>query len=132
MSSQSGQELENIYMDYLQEAKSLQKESVKPVLPYLILGGIFLCGGFSAILWAGYRTMVTLIFWGIVLSLIIEVVGILIQAKWLKEESARIAQTKPGFVDFFKLYRQRRWPKQMVTGKHYEKFLAIIGRKESA
>jgi hypothetical protein len=125
-------EIEQIYLDYLSEAKFLQKGSLDKVLPFLILGAVFLCGGISSILWAGYRTMPTLIFLGIVTSLVIEIVGIIIQTRWLKEQTARIAQTRTGFPEFLKFYNRRWWPKQMVTDKKYDQFLEIIGRKRSA
>jgi DNA-binding CsgD family transcriptional regulator len=121
------QGVEQLYMDYLQTAKTLQKKSTKQIYPYLILGGVFLCGGLSSIFWAGFRTLANLIFWGVVLSLVIDVVGIFVQTKWQNDEAARIAQSKPGFAKFFKLFRQWRWPKQMPKGKEYDKFVALIG-----
>jgi hypothetical protein len=119
-------QVEQLYKEYLQEAKLLQKGSLQKVLPFLILGAIFMCGGLSAILWAGYETMAILIFWGVVLSLVIEVIGIIIQTKWLKEQTTSIARTKPGFDKFLRLYNRRQWPMEMVTGKKKEKFLEII------
>lgn len=128
MSVEIDPEVEQIYSDYVQAAKDLGKGSLRVVAPYLILGAIFLCGGLSSIFWAGYRTMGNLMFWGVVLSLGIEVVGIIIQGRWLKQEVARITRQKPGFDEFYKMYRKRGWLMGSLTGSKYEQFLTIIGR----
>ena len=127
MSSQPGQVIEEVYMDYLQTANTVRKEVMGQVRPYFIVAGVFLCGGASSIFWAGIETMANLIFWGIALGLIIEFVGMFYQNKWLREEAARIARTKPGFDKFIRI---SGWPKKMVTGKKYEKFLEIASLSE--
>lgn len=130
MSIEIDPEIEQLYQEYYQSAKSLGKGSMKVVRPYLIVAAIFLCGGVSSLFWAGYRTMVTLFFWGIVLEIAVMIVGLIVQRRWIKNQVAIISQTKPGFDEFMKLYNRRGWRMGTLSGSEYQKFLSITGRSK--
>lgn len=139
MSSQIGQEVEKVYMDYLQESQRIFKEQQrKYVVPYMMAGLVlFLVSGASCL--AGLFAVISpragsWLFWiFLIVAPIVAVVGGNKAKQYSNEEASKVAKTKSGFDGFFKLYYSRRWwPKQMVTGEKYDKFLEIIGRKESA
>jgi hypothetical protein len=138
MNSQPGQEIENSYMDYLQEATRIFKEQQRIVLPYIVVALVlFLISGASC--FAGLFAVISSragswLFWlGLIIAPVVSVVGANKAKKHAGEEASKAARSKPGFEEFFKLFYSRRWwPKQMVTGQKYEQFLTIIGRKESA
>ena len=49
-----------------------------------------------------------------------------------RKEADKIALSKPGFQEFYKLFcKGDYWPYNMVTGKKYDEFLSILGRKNS-
>ncbi len=137
MSSRSVQEIEKIYMDYLQESKRIFKEYQRAYLPYavaalvvLLVSGASCLSASSSLGPSGARTA----FWlGLIIAGVVFVVGANKAKKHASEEASKTAKSKPGFEEFFRLHLlYHRWPKQMVTGKKYEQFLSIIGRKESA
>jgi|GEM_PF-5383335 len=122
------QEIERIYADYRNAADQLRKGSLSKVRPYLIVAGVIFLGGISSLLWAGVKTMANLIFWGIALSLVVEIVGIIVQTSWVKGEMEYLSRTRPGFGDFVKLFNRRWWPVTLEPGEKTDKFLAIIQR----
>lgn len=48
-------------------------------------------------------------------------------------EASQIAEYRPGFEEFLKLYDHRGgWPREMVSGTKYFKLLEIKGREDTA
>jgi hypothetical protein len=126
-------EVENRYMDYLEEANRVFKKHRAAYLPFMIVGLLFICIGVTSFLWAGYRAAAWLFWLGLLAGMLTGVVGMVVAAKRAYAEADEVAEEKPGFDEFFKLhYRRRYWPKQIVPGEKYERFLSIIGRKGSA
>ena len=139
----ANQETENIYMDYLQESVRVFKIQQRTAIQYMavalvvfVISGASCYAGLFAPSSLGYTgvRIASWAFWlGLIVATAIVVVGATKAKKQAYEEAAKITQSKPGFDEFFKLHYTRRWwSKQMVTGKKYEQFLSIIGRKESA
>lgn len=137
MGSQIGQEVEKVYMDYLQESQRIFKEQQRVYVPYMIVALVlFLVSGASC--FAGLSATISprtgsWLFWiGLIVATIIGVIGANKAKAYANDEASKSATNKSGFDEFFKLYYYRRWwPKQMVTGQKYNKFVEIIGKKES-
>jgi hypothetical protein len=131
-----------VYMQYLEEARRLRKEYVRIYKPYmwvtlilLILSGAS-CSAFlfipTSLGYTGVKITSWLYWLGLIAATVIVLIGNSNSKKRINEQAEKIAISKRGFSDFFKLYLTRRyWPDQMVTGEKYSHFLSIIGRNET-
>lgn len=134
---------EKIYFDYLEEANKVRKEYWRAYRPFMIpallawllaIAQFFI--GMTAPRIINYRGVYTAshsyIFWlGLLIALILGVIGTLHAKKRANEEARRKASLKVGFEEFYKLHFTRRWwPKKMVTGEKYDKFLSIINQNK--
>ncbi|MDI7276549.1 MAG: hypothetical protein QME94_11265 [Anaerolineae bacterium] len=146
MVSQSSGDIEDIYFDYLREARRILKEQRRVAAPYAAVALALLFGGpaiaFAALLsppsgslWV--RAASWALWIGIAAGAIVSLVGGRRAKRHASEQAGRAAETRPGFLEFFRLVYSSPlgwgyWPRRMVTGKKYERFLSIIGRKGSA
>jgi hypothetical protein len=128
MSTQPDQELAVLYSDYLKEAERVKKERIRVYNQYRL--GIF----------AGLIIMIGALlglppyaFWvGLIITVGGFFVAYVMADKHAAKEADRSAQSRPGFIEFYKLYFNRRWwPDELATGEKYDKFLSILGRKGS-
>ena len=134
---------EKIYFDYLEEANKVRKEYWRAYRPFMIpailawllaIAQFFI--GMTASRMISYRVVNiashSYLFWlGLLVALILGVIGTLYATKRANEEARRIAGSKVGFEEFYKLHSTRRWwPKKMVTGEKYDKFVSIITQKK--
>jgi hypothetical protein len=131
-----------VYVQYLEEAGRLRKEYLRLYKPYMWVSFALLfisVASCSAGLFAqsslginGVKITSWMYWLGLITGTVIVLVGNYISRKSLNEQVQKVAASKRGFADFFKLYLTRRyWPDQMVTGEKYSRFLSIIGEKEA-
>ena len=138
MSSQADGEIERIYMDYLQDSLRIFKAQQRIYVPYMLVALVLIFVGVASC-YAGWTLVISprtgaWLYWiGLILGVIVGVFGGLKARRYARAEAEQVARTKAGFDEFFKLYyRHRWWPKQMVSGEKYNRFLEIIGRPASA
>ena len=133
---------QQVYLQYLEEAKRLRKEYLRFYKPYmwialvlLVLSGASCYAGLfapSSLGAMGVKITSWLYWLGMITATVIILIGSSNSKKKVYEEVQKVAITKRGFSEFFKLYVNRRyWPDQMVTGEKYSQFLSIIGRNET-
>jgi hypothetical protein len=136
-------DVKEIYMQYLQEANRLRKEYLRLYKPYMWISFVLLFIGAascsaglfvpSSLGTNGVKVTSWLYWLGLITGTVIVLAGNYISRKSLNELVQRVAASKRGFADFFKLYLNRRyWPEEMVTGEKYSQFLSIIGKSESS
>jgi len=128
MNTQVDEKIDAIYDEYREEAERI----IHTHLPFpniytvgVIIGSILMLGALF-LRWGTYTLCGGGFIWIISLGLSFFMVN-----RRAKKEAGKIAQTKPGFSEFYKLSQRRYWPYQIVPGEKYERFLTIIGRKGS-
>ena len=132
MSIEPGQDLETIYDSYWDECAYISTDLMRAYRPYGLGGGVLaLVFGAFPMIAALLGKMPPGAFWGgAILAVIIIGIAIALGVNAQKKVIERVAQSKPGFAEFYKLYRRGNyWPSSMVTGEKLDKFLTITGRK---
>ncbi len=127
-----------IYCEYLKLAEEAQKSQKKEVmrryLPLMLIPmglclAAFLCWN-SRSGYSDYRTAVWLLFLGVLASYGVGIWGMWFSGKLNKTIANRIGRTKPGFEEFYRLYRKKQWPERVpLSDQAYGKFLALLGQK---
>ena len=143
--------IDDLYTDYLQEGKKLYGEYFRSTVPFSILGGLLVGGGF--IVWvfnvSGAFVLGNWAQYGLVisgLSFVFILIADGITKKQVKLKALRISKYKPGFDKFFKtILRQPQqlgqpqqrgqwasvinWPETLPDERKRKEFLFLIGKK---
>ena len=121
--------IDAIYDDYLEEAQQVKTKAntlpwFNPYRAAAVIGAILMLGGFF-LGWGAYFLC------GGMFMIVVSVALVFITAnpRAIKEAEI-IAQSKPGFSEFYRLYSKGKyWPYQIIPGEKYDQFLSIIGKK---
>jgi hypothetical protein len=131
--------IEATYNEYIGEATRIQKENQRAFSLYRLAMLI----GLIPMLLALFGKMPPGWFWyGVILALIIYVISLVVANTHEKNSLARAVQSRPGFVEFYRLQfrgakyykipnQDRYWPTPLPEGEKTDKFLSILGRKDS-
>jgi len=128
--------IEQIYFEYCTEAIRIRKIYMDIILPYMFAALLLLIISIAAF-WTGITSSSisylgakrsSYIFWlGLLAGIIVECIGWRQAKKKMDAAVRQSSQSMTGFVEFYRLHNQRRWwPKEMVSGKKYDRFTEII------
>jgi len=139
MNAQPDPAIEATYNEYLGEATRIHKDNMRAFSLYRLSMLI----GIIPMVMALFGKLPPGNFWsGVILAAIFYVVALVASNAQEKNSLAKAAQSRPGLAEFYKLQfrgakyykvpgQNTYWTTPLAAGEKYDKFLSIIGRKDS-